>query len=134
MGNVRKNFIGRQQVPIRPPYGRIEGDEMVSFDSPGKWWGVNTATPRIDGRDQEHGRRLYLAIERGDLKFTAYPSVVDYGGNIPRGRVACTFPQIRRSGGGVHPRILLPFRTKQICRSMHGRTAKPASRSRKRRS
>ena len=43
---------------------------------------MNTATPRIDRCDQENGRRRHLAIERGEVKFTADPNVVDYGEEI----------------------------------------------------
>ena len=55
---------------------------MVSFDAAGKWWNMNTSTPRIEGCDQENGRRRYLAIERSEVFFTADPTMVDYSKKI----------------------------------------------------
>ena len=71
---------------------------MVSFDAAGNWWNMNTATPRIDGRDQENGRRRYLAIDRDELKFTADPIVADYEEKISpmAGRLSSFSSQVKQ--------------------------------------
>ena len=55
---------------------------MVSFDASGQRRCANTATPRIDGRDEENARRLYITIERCEVKCTADPNVIDIGKQI----------------------------------------------------